>query len=189
MVTKGLDFNHVRVVGILNADQMLNFPDFRAYERSFQLMAQVSGRAGRRGKRGQVIIQTSDPEQVVIGDVISNDFKSFYQREMSMRKQFSYPPFTRIIQIRFKHRDVSVVRRAALSFAASIRPVFGQRLLGPDQPPVSRINNFYLQNLLLKVEAESSVLKVRKILYEALDHFNQESVFRSVQVSFDVDPV
>jgi len=189
MVTKGLDFDHVRVVGILNADQMLNFPDFRAYERSFQLMAQVSGRAGRKGKRGQVIIQTSDPEQVVIGDVISNDFKSFYQREMSMRKQFSYPPFTRIIQIRFKHRDVSVVRRAALSFAASIRPVFGQRLLGPDQPPVSRINNFYLQNLLLKVEADSSVLKVRKILYKALDHFSQESVFRSVQVSFDVDPV
>jgi len=188
MVTKGLDFDHVRVVGVLNADQMLNFPDFRAYERSFQLLAQVSGRAGRKGQRGKVIIQTSDPEQVVIQDVITNDFKSFFQREMLMRKQFSYPPFTRIIQIRFKHKDLSVVRSAAQAYATLIRPVFGQRILGPDQPPVSRVNNYYLQNLLLKVEVEASASKVKDILYEAQATFKQESVFRSVQVSFDVDP-
>ena len=189
MVTKGLDFDRVRVVGILNADQMLNFPDFRAYERSFQLMAQVSGRAGRKGKRGLVIVQTSDPEQVVIRDVISNDFKSFYQREMLMRKQFSYPPFTRIILIRFKHRDLSVVRRAALLYANLLRPVFGQRLLGPDQPPVSRINNYYLQHLLLKVETEASASKVKDILYGVLETFKQEPAFRAVVVGFDVDPL
>ena len=189
MVTKGLDFDHVRVVGILNADQMLNLPDFRAYERSFQLMAQVSGRSGRKGKRGKVIIQTSDPEQVVIKDVITNDFKSFYEREMLMRKQFSYPPFTRIVQIRFKHKDLSMVRSAAQAYANLIRPVFGQRLLGPDQPPVSRINNYYLQYLLLKVETEASPSKVKDILYDALAAFKHESTFRAVQVSFDVDPL
>lgn len=189
MVTKGLDFDHVRVVGVLNADQMLNFPDFRAYERSFQLMAQVSGRAGRKGKRGKVVIQTSDPEQVVIKDVISNDFKSFFHREMLMRKQFSYPPFTRIIQIRFKHKDLSVVRSAAQAYASLIRPVFGKRILGPDQPPISRVNNYYLQNLLLKVEIEASASKVKEILHEAQASFKQEPVFRSVQVSFDVDPL
>jgi len=189
MVTKGLDFDHVRVVGILNADQMLNFPDFRAYERSFQLMAQVSGRAGRRGERGQVVIQTSDPEQVVIREVIANDFRNFFNREMQMRKQFSYPPFTRIIQIRFKHKDLSVVRRAAVAYAGLIRPVFGRRLLGPDQPPVSRVNNYFLQHLLLKVETDASVSKVKDILYDAASSFKQDSDFRAVQISFDVDPL
>jgi primosomal protein N' (replication factor Y) (superfamily II helicase) len=189
MVTKGLDFDHVRVVGILNADQMLNFPDFRAYERSFQLMTQVSGRAGRKGERGQVIIQTMDPEQVVIKEVISNDFRSFYHREMMMREQFSYPPFTRIIQIRFKHKNLSVVRNAAQFYAKLIRPVFGQRLLGPDQPPVARVNNFFLQHLLLKVETGASFSKVKDILYSAQDTFKQEPVFRTVQVNFDIDPL
>jgi len=189
MVTKGLDFDHVRVVGILNADQMLNFPDFRAYERSFQQMAQVSGRAGRKGERGVVIVQTSDPEQPVIKDVISNLFKSFYNREMVMRKQFSYPPFTRIIQIRFKHKDISVVRHAAEFYTSLIKPVFGQRLLGPDQPPVARINNYYMQHLLLKIETEASVSKVKDFLYEALDVFKQKADFRTVQINFDVDPL
>jgi len=189
MVTKGLDFDHVRIVGILNADQMLNLPDFRAYERSFQLMAQVSGRSGRKGERGKVIIQTSDPEQIVIKDVIANDFKSFYKREMLMRKQFSYPPYTRIVQIRFKHKDLSTVRTAAQAYSNLIRPVFGQRLLGPDQPPVSRVNNFFLQHLLLKVETEASPSKVKDILYDALATFKHESTFRAVQVSFDVDPL
>ena len=189
MVAKGLDFDHVRVVGILNADQMLNFPDFRAYERSFQQMSQVSGRAGRKGERGLVIVQTSDPEQPVIKDVISNDFKSFYNREMVMRKQFSYPPFTRIIQIRFKHKDLSVVRQAAAFYTSLIKPVFGQRLLGPDQPPVARINNYYMQHLLLKVETEASVSKVKDFLGDAQDVFKQKADFRTVQISFDVDPL
>jgi len=189
MVTKGLDFDRVRVVGVLNADQMLNFPDFRAHERSFQLMAQVSGRAGRKGERGLVIIQTSNPEEPVIKDVITNNFEGLYHREMLMRKQFAYPPFTRIIQIRFKHRDVSVVRKAALFYAQLVRPVFGHRLLGPDQPPIARINNFFLQHLLLKVEAEASPSKVKAILSHAQDVFKQESDFKSVLISFDMDPV
>jgi primosomal protein N' (replication factor Y) len=189
MISKGLDFENVSIVGILNANQMLNLPDFRAYERSFQLMAQVSGRAGRKGERGTVIIQTSDPDHDVIKDVISNDYKSFYSREMEMRKRFNYPPFSRIIQLHFKHRDVSVVRRAAFYYANIIRPIFGQRLLGPDQPPVSRVNNFYLQQLLLKIEIEASASKVKEILNNAQDQFRQEPDFKSVQLYFDVDPV
>jgi primosomal protein N' (replication factor Y) (superfamily II helicase) len=189
MVSKGLDFEKVRVVGILNADQMLSFPDFRAHERSFQLMAQVSGRAGRKGARGVVILQTSDPEQPVIRDVIANDFQTFCHREMQLREQFSYPPFTRLIQIRFKHRDAAVVRRAALFYANQTQSYFGSRLLGPDQPPVSRINNFYYQQLLLKIEIGASAAKVRGILLWAQSLLKQESGIKSVQVNFDVDPL
>lgn len=189
MVSKGLDFENVSVVGILNANQMLNFPDFRAYERSFQLMEQVSGRSGRKGERGIVIIQTSDPEQNVIKDVIANDYKSFYDREMKMREQFNYPPFSRIIQIRFKHKNELVVRRAALFYANLIRPVFGSRLLGPDQPPVSRVNNFYLQQLIIKIETEASVSKAKEILYNAQGIIKQDPDFKSAQLSFDIDPI
>jgi primosomal protein N' (replication factor Y) (superfamily II helicase) len=189
MVSKGLDFERVHVVGILNADQMLNFPDFRAHERSFQLMSQVSGRAGRQGKRGLVIVQTSDPEHPVIKDVIENDFGAFFRREMVLREAFSYPPFTRLIQIRFKHRDAVIVRRAAMHYAACVKPYFKDRLLGPDQPSVARINNFYYQQLLLKTEIQASSAKVREVLLWAQDELKQNLAFRPVQVSFDVDPL
>jgi primosomal protein N' (replication factor Y) len=188
MVSKGLDFEHVRVVGILNADQMLNFPDFRAHERSFHLMVQVSGRAGRQGRRGLVVLQTSDPDQPIIQDVIHNNFQGFYRREMALREQFSYPPFTRLIQIRFKHKDVAVVRRAAHYFADAVRPLLGNRLLGPDQPSIARINNFHYQQLLLKAEVTASAAKVREVLLWAQDALKQEAAFKSVQVLFDVDP-
>ncbi len=188
MVSKGLDFEHVRVVGILNADQMLNFPDFRAHERSFHLMVQVSGRAGRQGLRGLVVLQTSDPDQPIIQDVIHNNFIGFYRREMALREQFSYPPFTRLIQIRFKHKDVAVVRRAAHYFADAVRPILGGRLLGPDQPSIARINNFHYQQLLLKAEVSASATKVREVLLWAQDALKQELAYKSVQVLFDVDP-
>jgi len=188
MVSKGLDFGHVRVVGILNADQMLNYPDFRAHERSFQLMVQVSGRAGRQGRRGKVVLQTSDPDQPIIQDVISNNFHGFYRREMALREQFSYPPYTRLIQIRFKHRDAALVRQAANYFADAVRPVLGNRLLGPDQPSIARINNFHYQHLLLKTEVSISATKVRDVLHWAQDALRKESAFKSVQVLFDVDP-
>jgi len=188
MVSKGLDFEHVRVVGILNADQMLNFPDFRAHERSFHLMVQVSGRAGRQGQRGLVVLQTSDPDQPIIQDVIHNNFQGFYRREMALREQFAYPPFTRLIQIRFKHKDVAVVRKAAHYFADSVRPILGSRLLGPDQPSIARINNFHYQQLLLKAEVTASATKVREVLLWAQDALKQEPAYKSVQVLFDVDP-
>jgi primosomal protein N' (replication factor Y) (superfamily II helicase) len=188
MVSKGLDFGHVRVVGILNADQMLNFPDFRAHERSFQLMVQVSGRSGRQGERGLVVLQTANPENPVVQEVLANDYLGFYHRETELRQQFSYPPFTRLILIRFKHREAVVVRRGAQHYAAMVNPYFGSRLLGPDQPSVARINNFHYQQLLLKIETSASASKVREVLLRAQETLKQEPAFKSVQVLFDVDP-
>lgn len=188
MVSKGLDFGHVRVVGILNADQMLNFPDFRAHERSFQLMVQVSGRAGRQGARGLVVLQTSDPNQPVIQDVIQNDFQGFFRREMALRELFSYPPFTRLTLIRLKHRDAKVVSQAARYFADLLNPILGNRLLGPDQPSIARINNFHYQQLLLKAEVTASTGKIRDVLLWAQEALKSEPAFKTVQILYDVDP-
>ena len=188
MVSKGLDFRHVKVVGILNADQMLNFPDFRAHERSFQLMVQVSGRAGRHGERGIVVVQASNPDQQVLRDVVSNDFKGFYHRESALRKQFSYPPFARLIQIKVKHVDAPIVRLAALKLKSILEPYFKSRLLGPDQPIVARINNCHYQHLMLKTDRTTPASKVNEILLLAQDRLKQERAFKSVQVVYDVDP-
>jgi len=189
MVSKGLDFSNVRVAGILNADQLLNFPDFRSHERAFQLMAQVSGRTGRSGQRGLVIVQTSQPENPVIGHVVSNDYKSFFNEETSIRQTFGYPPYTRLVQILLKHRDVVVVRQAALIFAKLAGPYFAEKLLGPDHPPVSRINRYYLQSLLLKISINASASGSKEVLCQVRDKVRQMPEFKSVQIVFDVDPV
>jgi primosomal protein N' (replication factor Y) (superfamily II helicase) len=189
MVSKGLDFNNVKVAGIVNADQMLNFPDFRAHERAFQLMSQVSGRAGRSGQRGVVVIQTSQPENPVIGNVVSNDYISFFNGETYMRQMFGYPPYTRLINILLKHRDVFVVRKAALEFAKLAWPYFNDKLLGPDHPPVSRINRLYIQSLLLKINLSASASGAKDILFQIRDKVKQIPEFKSVQFVFDVDPV
>jgi len=136
MVTKGLDFEHVSLVGILNADNLLNFPDFRAHERAYQLMAQVSGRAGRKNKRGLVVLQTSQPEHTVIGQVIRNDYAAMYKLQTEERKQFKYPPYFRMIQITLRHKDVQVVKQAAFEMGRQLHAVFGERILGPIDPPV-----------------------------------------------------
>jgi primosomal protein N' (replication factor Y) len=188
MVSKGLDFEHVRVVGILNADQMLNFPDFRAHERAFHLLVQVSGRAGRKGRRGLVILQTANPDQPIVQDVINNDFQNFYRREVALREQFSYPPFTRLIRIRFRHKDASLTRRAAELYARLLQPILGSRLLGPDQPSIARINNFHYQQLLLKVEVSASTGKTREVLLRAQELLEQDVACKTVQILYDVDP-
>jgi len=189
MVSKGLDFKGVRVAGIINADQLLNFPDFRAHERAFQLLTQVSGRAGRSGERGVVIIQTSQPENPVLKYVIKNDFTSFFNNETAIRKAFSYPPFTRIISITLKHPDAGVVRSAALNYAGLCRKYFHNNLLGPDIPAISRINNYYMQNMLLKADITTSFIKTKEILLNIRDNLKQNSDFKQVQFVFDVDPV
>lgn len=189
MVSKGLDFKGVRVAGIINADQLLNFPDFRAHERAFQLLTQVSGRAGRLGERGIVIIQTSQPENPVLKYVLKNDFMSFFNTETAIRKDFSYPPFTRIISITLKHTDAAIVRRAALKYAGMCRKYFNGNLLGPDIPVVSRINNYYMQNMLLKADITTSFIKTKEVLLSLKDEIKQNSDFKQVQFVFDVDPV
>lgn len=189
MVTKGLDFEHVSLVGILNADNMLNFPDFRAHERAYQLMAQVSGRAGRKYKRGTVILQTTMPEHPIVGQVIRNDFAAMYRTQCAERHLFKYPPYHRIIEITLKHRDVQVVKQAGFALGNQLRSVFGQRVLGPVDPPVSRIQNLYLKQIILKIENEASVAKAKEILHETVNQLLADAKFKSVRIALDVDPV
>ena len=189
MVTKGLDFERVSLVGILNADNMLNFPDFRSHERAFQLMAQVSGRAGRKNKRGTVVLQTSAPEHPVIGQVLRNDYAAMFSTQCTERSQFGYPPYTRLIEITLRHRDVKTTERAAQELAAEFRKVFGKRVFGPNIPPVSRIQNLYIKNILLKIETASSTEKAKEILKQITGQLLTREPYKSLKISVDVDPV
>ena len=189
MVTKGLDFENVGLVGILNADAMLKFPDFRSFERSFQLMTQVAGRAGRKHKRGKVIIQTYDPEQWVIRRVIDHDYIGLYNHEILERKNFHYPPYFRLIRVDVRHRDGHKADRAALLLATRLRQLFGERVLGPERPYVSRINNIHHVHILLKFEREASPKKIKEHLMKAVDSVLEEADFKGLRVVPDVDPM
>lgn len=189
MVTKGLDFDNVSVVGILNADSMLNFPDFRSFERSFHLMAQVAGRAGRKDKRGKVIIQTHNPEHSIIQEVIANDYESMYTTQLLDRKTFNYPPFHRLIELTVIHKDMDMVNAAAKELADALRGHFAKRVLGPEFPLISRIRNLYHKTILLKIEKDASVVKVKKIIQELLIQFKAENNYKAVRIQVDVDPV
>jgi len=189
MVSKGLDFDHVSLVGILNADSMLNFPDFRAHERSYQLMAQVSGRAGRKNKQGKVIIQTHEPKHPIIQSVIRNDYVGMYQTQMSEREEFIYPPFYRLINITLKHKNNSILTQAANMLANSLRKIFGIRVFGPQAPVINRIQNYYIVNILLKIEKKSSPAKAKWILNREANNLKAIDRFKMVMVQFDVDPM
>ena len=189
MVTKGLDFERVSLVGILNADNMLNFPDFRAHERAYQLMAQVSGRAGRKNKRGTVILQTSTTGHPIISQVIRNEYKEMYATQCDERKLFRYPPYFRIIQIVLRHRDPNVLTQASGKMAGDLRAVFGSRVLGPNVPAVSRVQNLYIKHILLKFEVEASAEKAKAILRQITDQVIAEPKFKALWVNLDVDPV
>lgn len=188
MVTKGLDFDHVSLVGILNADSMLNFPDFRSYERSFQLMAQVAGRAGRKNKRGKVIIQTHQPDHSIIQDVWNNNYLSMYTNQLLDRKNFHYPPYYRLIEISVVHRDIDLVNASAKELATVLKKVFGKRVLGPEFPLISRIRNQYRKNILLKIERDSSMAQAKKQLTKVTDAFRATPEFKTVRLLLDIDP-
>ncbi|MCQ2303896.1 MAG: primosomal protein N' [Bacteroidales bacterium] len=189
MVTKGLDFDSVKVVGILNADNMLSYPDFRAHERSFQLMSQVAGRAGRKGKQGRVIIQTYEPAHPVLQDVLRNDFKGLYNKQMVTRRQFGYPPYYRLILIRLKHKDYQKLNPAAAELAFMLRPIFQQDLLGPEYPVVSRVKNLYIKQMMVKFKREYNAQQVKEIIAQQIRLFQQNSDYKSVQIQIDVDPM
>jgi primosomal protein N' (replication factor Y) len=189
MVTKGLDFDNVSLVGILNADSMLNFPDFRAFERSYQLMAQVSGRAGRKNKQGQVIIQSYNPTHPILQFVVTNNYESMYTSEMAERKNFQYPPFHRLIQFTLRHKDQDILNGAADVFANTLKGHFGKRVLGPEFPVVARIRNEYNKNILLKFEREASMGKVKEIIQHEILLFKNDPTFKSVKIVPDVDPL
>ncbi len=188
MVTKGLDFDNVGIVGILNADTMLTFPDFRAFERSFQLMAQVSGRAGRKGERGKVIIQTYKPQHAIISNVINNDYATMFNNQLIERKQFKYPPFYRLIKFTLKHKDPNILNTAAAELSQSLRFVFDKRVLGPEYPLVSRIKNMYLKDILLKLEREANLFKSKEHIQFAIDKLKKNDKYSQLRIVVDVDP-
>ena len=189
MVTKGLDFENVSTVGIINADQMLNFPDFRAHERAYQLMSQVSGRSGRKLKRGLVLIQTHQPDHWVIKLVAGHEYEAFYERELVERKKFSYPPHTRLIEILMKHRDNDLLHENSFKFADNLRKKLGNRILGPHLPLISRIKNYWLRKILIKIEKEASLSKVKEIIRKDLAEFYSDKGNHSTLIVMDVDPV
>ena len=188
ILSKGLDFDNVSLVGILNADQMLNYPDFRAYERSFQLMAQVSGRAGRKDARGKVIIQTSDPANQVIKFVKENDFESMYTSQINERQAFSYPPFVKLIKVSLKHKENNQLQNVSAIVADKMRKVFGKRVFGPQSPLIGRISNYYIMDILLKVEKQSSFKKARQLLRDILVESEKAGALGTVKIIIDVDP-
>jgi primosomal protein N' (replication factor Y) (superfamily II helicase) len=188
MISKGLDFDNVGLVGILNADNMLNFPDFRAHERSYQLMAQVSGRAGRKKKMGKVLIQTSNPEHPVIKMVVKNDYKSLFNLQISERKKFNYPPFYRLIEITLKHKNQLLIETAAQDLARDLIAVFNTRVLGPESPPIPKMHNLYQKRILLKLEKQLNMKKAKEIIHHSVQNLLSKENYRNIQVINNVDP-
>lgn len=189
MVSKGLDFDKVSVVGILNADSMLNYPDFRAYEHAFMMMAQVAGRAGRKGKQGLVILQTKSPQLPVITQVVRNDCEGLFADQLEERQAFCYPPFCHLIYVFLKHRDDAVVASASMRLGDILRGWFGSRVLGPDKPSVSKVKTLNIRKIMLKLENGIDLAKVRLYLRKAQAMMGQDAKYRSVQIYFDVDPL
>lgn len=191
MVSKGLDFSGVDTVGILNADAMMNIPDFRAHERSFQLMEQVAGRAGRReGQEGEVLIQTGNPAHPLFRHVVEHDYTAMAEEQLRDRQRYGYPPFTRLIMVCLKGRYEDRTRLLALRYAAALRQGFGQRVLGPEAPYVGRVKYFYIQQILLKIEREAPISQVRQLLLRIEEQQRRESdEYRQIQFYYDVDPM
>lgn len=189
MVTKGLDFGGVSLVGILNADTLINFPDFRSTERAFNMMMQVAGRAGRRSGRGTVAVQTYQPDHPVIQRLVEHDYLGFYKMEIEDRRRYTYPPFSRMIYIYLKHRDERTVDMVAETYGYRLRELFGNRVYGPDEPAISRIQALYIRKLMLKIENGASMKKVKEILRTLFEHMHQLPEMKGVMIYYDVDPM
>ena len=189
MISKGLDFDRVSVVGILDADTMLNYPDFRAYEHAFMMMAQVSGRAGRKGKRGHVLLQTRNKELPVIMQVVQNDYVAFYQELLEERRQFRYPPFYHLVYVYLRHKAESTVESASIYMGSLLRQWFGERVLGPDKPGISKVKTLHIRKIVLKLENGIDLKLVREYLSRVQQQLLQDKQYASLQVFFDVDPL
>lgn len=188
MVTKGLDLENVTLVGIMNADRMLSFPDLRAHERAFQLMAQVAGRAGRRNKQGRVIIQAYDTGHPVIKSILSQEHRAMYAREMAQRKHFDYPPYTRLIRLTIKHKERRKTEHEAHELAKELKAAMGQRVLGPEFPSVERVRNKYQMNILIKLEREHSPRPFKELISELVSNRLAEKGNSGLRIIIDVDP-
>lgn len=189
MITKGLDFDKVSVVGILDADSMLNYPDFRAYEQAFMMMCQVSGRAGRKGKQGLVILQTKNQELPIIQQVVHNDYQNFYRNVLEERKDFHYPPFYRLIYVYLKHREENVVESAGYELGSRLREVLGNRVLGPDKPAVARIKTLNIRKIVLKLENGIDMTRAKQVLRQVQAAMSKDKRYGALMVYYDVDPL
>lgn len=189
MVSKGLDFDRVSVVGILNADAMLNYPDFRAYEHAFMMMAQVSGRAGRKGQRGKVFLQTKNKELPIIRQVVENDYQGFYEALLEERRMFSYPPFHRLVYVFLRHRHDEVVESAGIEMGSRLRQGLGERILGPDKPSIARVKNLHIRKIVIKLENGIDQKAVRLYLRTVQQQLLQDKRYAALQVYYDVDPL
>ncbi len=189
MVTKGLDFEHVGLVAVMQADQILFFPDFRSQERAFQLFTQVSGRAGRRKEQGRVLIQGYNVEHPVIQDVMLHDHERFYQRELFERKKFNYPPYVRLIKIQMLHLKINVLEEGIKRFSDELKKVYGQRILGPAEPHVARIKGSYIREILIKIEKDADVLiKLKMDILKLSQELKNNKPFTTLRIQIDVDP-
>jgi primosomal protein N' (replication factor Y) len=189
MLTKGLDFDNVSVVGIINADSLWSFPDFRSFERSFQLITQVSGRAGRKNGRGKVIIQTYKPEHPIIKHVIDNDYLSFFNLQLYERNKFMYPPYYRLIKLTLKHKDSATLNNAAKDIAGILRNSISEKILGPEYPMVSKIKNIFLKDILIKIERGSELNKLKSKLIDCLENPEINKWHSKIKWIIDVDPL
>ena len=189
MISKGLDFDKVSVVGILNADNLLNYPDFRAYEQAYMMMAQVSGRAGRKGKQGLVILQTKSPHIPLIQQVVQNDYIGFYRAQIAERQHFNYPPYYRLIYVYLKHRSDAVVETAGIEMASRLRQWFSSRVIGPDKPSIAKVKSLSIRKVILKLELGINMPEVRKYLALAQQQMLQDKRYSSLQIYYDVDPL
>ena len=189
MISKGLDFDRVSVVGILNADTMLNYPDFRAYEHAFMMMSQVSGRAGRKGHRGLVILQTKSPDLPVIRQIVDNDYAAFFRSVLAERREFRYPPYCRLVYVFLKHRSDSLVATASQEMGSRLRQWFGNRVLGPDRPSVAKVKSLSIRQLMVKFELGLNMSEVRRYLALARQQMLQDKRYASLQIYFDIDPL
>ena len=189
MISKGLDFGRVSVVGILDADSMMNYPDFRAHERAFQLMAQVAGRAGRKNKRGRVVLQTKSIDHPIIHQVIGNNYEEMVDGQLAERQMFHYPPYYRLVYVYLKNHNEALLDQMAAVMADKLRTVFGNRVLGPDKPPVARIQTLFIKKIVLKIEQNAPMGRARELLQRIQKEMLEDERYKSLIVYYDVDPM
>src|SRR5690606_9163084 len=189
MVVKGLDFANVKLVGVIRADSLLNYPDFRAHEKAFQMLVQVAGRAGRRNEQGKVLIQTFNPEHQVLQNVTTYDYENTVKDILVERKSFLYPPYLRLIQLTFRHSKMEKVEKVSKEFVKLLQPYFDEEhLLGPEEPSIARIRNQFIRNVLIKIPPEKSAKSIKKLIQNKIEVLHTVSAFRSVKIQIDVDP-
>jgi primosomal protein N' (replication factor Y) len=188
MISKGLDFENLTIVGVLNADNLLNYPDFRSHERAFQLMEQVSGRAGRRQKQGKVIIQTADPANKIVRLVVRHDYEKMFRMQAEERRDFNYPPFCRMIKISIKHKDRAQLNYFADVLGAGLKSMFGKRVLGPESAVIPRVQLWYIKTILIKIERERPSSKAKQLILESIEKLEKEKGASGLRIAIDVDP-